>query len=97
MVTVSQMDEEFLRSGRAHISRFLERTAARLSTASGRLLEVGPQDCSGISESFRNNTMDTFDIRDAPGHDLFPAARQGAVEKRQTQVLRRRRPGIPFH
>lgn len=62
MATVSQMDKEFLRMGREHITRFLERTAVLLSTQSGRLLEIGPQDRAEVRDRFPNYTIDTFDI-----------------------------------
>jgi SAM-dependent methyltransferase len=62
MATVSQMDKEFLPLGREHITRFLERTAARLSAESGRLLEIGPQDRLEVRNRFRNYSVDTFDI-----------------------------------
>lgn len=64
MATVSQMDKDFLRMGRKHITRFLDRTAARLSAQSGRLLEIGPQDRSEVRERFGNYAIDTFDIVD---------------------------------
>ncbi len=64
MATVSPMDEDFLRRGREHITGFLERTALRLSDASGRLLEIGPQDRREVRDRFRNYAIDTFDIVD---------------------------------
>jgi SAM-dependent methyltransferase len=64
MATVSQMDKDFLQKGREHIARFLERTAVRLSTQSGRLLEIGPQDRCEVQDRFGNYAIDTFDIVD---------------------------------
>jgi SAM-dependent methyltransferase len=64
MAIVSQMDADFLRMGREHITRFLERTANRLSTRSGRLLEIGPQDRSEVRRLFANYSPETFDIVD---------------------------------
>lgn len=62
MATVSQMDQEFLRDLREHISRFLVRTARRLAGRAGRLLEIGPQERLEVRECFANYSVDTFDI-----------------------------------
>jgi SAM-dependent methyltransferase len=64
MATVSQMDKKFLQRGREHITRFLERTAARLSAQPGRLLEIGPQDRSEVRDRFGHYVIDTLDVVD---------------------------------
>jgi SAM-dependent methyltransferase len=61
------MDQEFLPMGRAHISRFLERTAGRLANRSGRLLDIGPQDRSELRSLFSNYAVDTLDLVDTYG------------------------------
>jgi SAM-dependent methyltransferase len=64
MAFVSQMDIDFFRMGREHITQFLKRTAKIISAQTGRLLEIGPQDRSEVRQCFANSTIDTFDIVD---------------------------------
>lgn len=64
MAVVSQNDENFLKMGREHINSFLMRIAHDLSSESGRLLEIGPQDRSDVRAFFSNFVIETFDIVD---------------------------------
>ena len=64
MATVSQFDEETGVLARAHINDFVRRIANDLSSRTGRLLEIGPQERSLVRESFTNFAIDTFDIVD---------------------------------
>jgi SAM-dependent methyltransferase len=64
MATVSKFDEDSGPVARAHINNFVERVAKDLSSRTGRLLEIGPQERSLVRESFSNFDIDTFDIVD---------------------------------
>ena len=64
MATVSKFDEESMPVARNHVNQFLLRIAKDLSGVSGRLLEIGPQERSLVRESYKNFTIDTFDIVD---------------------------------
>jgi SAM-dependent methyltransferase len=64
MATVSQMDIDFLRLGRDHITAFLKRMGERLARQSGRLLEIGPQEHFGARHCMSNYHVETFDIVD---------------------------------
>lgn len=67
MATVSKFDEEMLPVSRKHIDDFIVKTAKRLSSESGRLLEIGPQERSLVRQSFINYQIETFDIVDTYG------------------------------
>ena len=64
MATPSKFDEESGLLARAHINDFIKRVAKTLSSESGKLLEIGPQERSLVRESFANFEIDTFDIVD---------------------------------
>lgn len=62
MATVSEFDETTMPMARGHINDFIIRIAKDLTSQSGRLLEIGPQERSLVRESFSNFQIDTFDI-----------------------------------
>lgn len=62
MATVSKFDEKSGPIARDHVNQFILRIAKDLSSLSGRLLEIGPQERSLVRESFANFEIDTFDI-----------------------------------
>jgi SAM-dependent methyltransferase len=62
MATVSKFDEETMPLARGHINDFILKIAKQLSSFSGRLLEIGPQERSLVRENFTNFQIDTFDI-----------------------------------
>ena len=62
MATISKFDEESGPVARAHINDFIIKTAKKLASHSGRLLEIGPQERSLVRQSFLNFEIDTFDI-----------------------------------
>lgn len=64
MAVVSKFDEESGVIARKHINDFVLKTAKRLSSHKGLLLEIGPQERSLVRESFKNFHIDTFDIVD---------------------------------
>lgn len=64
MATVSKFDEESGPVAREHVNQFVRKMAVQLSSLTGRLLEIGPQERSLIRESFTNFEIDTFDIVD---------------------------------
>jgi SAM-dependent methyltransferase len=49
---------------RDHLAAFVKKTAAKLSDQGGRLLEVGPQERLLVRETFKNFSVDTFDVVD---------------------------------
>ena len=70
MATVSQFDVDTGPMAREHINQFIIKTAKRLSHMTGRMLEIGPQERSLVSESFTNFEIETFDIVDTYRPDL---------------------------
>ncbi len=81
MATVSKFDEETGSLAREHITRFLQRTAENLSSCSGRLLEVGPQDRSVVRQFFGNYAHETFDIV-----DTYKPTHVGDLTKRNDSI-----------
>ena len=64
MATASKFDEDTGPITREHVDQFLRRVGKDLSSRSGRLLEIGPQDRPIVRQSFENYTHETFDIVD---------------------------------
>jgi SAM-dependent methyltransferase len=64
MATPSKFDNDTFLPAREHLNDFLKKWAISLRKESGKLLEVGPQDRSLVSESFGNFAIDTLDIVD---------------------------------
>jgi SAM-dependent methyltransferase len=64
MTTPSKFDNDTFPLARSHLDAFVTRTASTLAAQTGKLLEVGPQDRSMVRESFKNFTVDTFDVVD---------------------------------
>jgi SAM-dependent methyltransferase len=64
MATPSKFDEDILPITRTHINDFILNTSNKLSSETGRLLEIGSQDRSVVKQCFKNFTIDTFDIVD---------------------------------
>ncbi len=64
MATPSQFDNDTFEMARTHINDFIARTAEKLATQSGKLLEIGSQDRSVVRECFKNFEIDSFDIVD---------------------------------
>ncbi len=64
MATPSQFDNETFDLARNHINDFIARTASKLSSQTGRLLEIGSQDRSVVRECFKNFDIESFDIVD---------------------------------
>lgn len=62
MAIVSKFDEESGPIARAHINNFVKRIATDLSSRTGKLLEIGPQERSFVRECFANFEVETFDI-----------------------------------
>lgn len=62
MANVSQLDIDLMPLARSHITEFLRRIASSLSGQTGRLLEIGPQERTEVSEFFRGFTHETFDV-----------------------------------
>jgi SAM-dependent methyltransferase len=64
MAKPSKFDEDILPITRTHINDFILNTSNKLSSETGRLLEIGSQDRSVVKQCFKNFTIDTFDIVD---------------------------------
>lgn len=64
MATPSQFDNETFDLARNHINDFIARTAEKLSTQKGKLLEIGSQDRSVVQQCFKNFDIESFDIVD---------------------------------
>lgn len=70
MATPSQFDNDTFDLARDHINAFIARTAEKLSSQKGKLLEIGSQDRSVVRECFKNFDIESFDIVDTykPDH-----------------------------
>jgi SAM-dependent methyltransferase len=62
MATVSKFDEESMPIARNHVNEFLLRLAKQMSSKTGKLLEIGPQERSFVRDEFANFKIDTFDL-----------------------------------
>jgi SAM-dependent methyltransferase len=81
MATVSKFDEESMPIARNHVNEFLLRIAKDLSSQTGRLLEIGPQERSLVRDSFANFDIDTFDIV-----DTYQPTYVGDITKHNTMI-----------
>ncbi|HLJ12844.1 MAG TPA: methyltransferase domain-containing protein [Planctomycetaceae bacterium] len=81
MAVVSQLDQDLMPLARDHITRFIQRIGDALSTQSGRLLEIGPQDRSDVRRSFASFAHETFDIV-----DTYKPTHVGDITKRNDSI-----------
>ena len=67
-ITVSQMDQDFLRIIRLNVAEFMKSVAMRYASVPGRLLDIAPQVHEGARPFFHASVaIDTLDIDPASG------------------------------
>jgi SAM-dependent methyltransferase len=81
MATPSKFDQEALPVTRDHINDFIVRTAQKLNTTPGKLLEIGSQNRSMIKENFSLYEVDVLDIV-----DTYNPTFVGYITKHNTQI-----------
>jgi len=64
VATPSDFDNQFGPISREHISAFLRKTAQKLASESGRLLEIGPQERQDVRAVFTNFRYESMDLVD---------------------------------
>jgi len=62
MISPSKFDQDTYELCREHLNKFIEKSARNLSGQNIKVLEIGAQGRSDVSEYFSNSTIETLDI-----------------------------------